>query len=49
MNYNLFRYHGVDERISIQNCENLIDFYQLLLENTDKIHLEKSKSINIEL
>ena len=34
------RYHGVDERISLQNYENMINFYYVLIENSDKAHLE---------
>ena len=39
-NADLPRVHGVDERVSLANYENLINFYYLLIGNTDRAHLE---------
>jgi carboxypeptidase PM20D1 len=38
-NSDMKRFHGADERISIENFENLINFYFFLIDNTDKAHL----------
>lgn len=50
-NADLKRYHGVNERISVENYENILNFYFLLFKNTDKIHLDllNNKQANIEL
>ena len=38
-NEDLKRFHGLDERISVKSYEDLINFYFLLIENTDQAHL----------
>lgn len=49
-NVDLKRYHGVDERISIQNYENIINFFYLVFKKTDQSHLTKiTQTQNLEL
>ena len=48
-NSDLKRFHGVDERISLENFEDLINFYFKLIDNSDKMHLEMNKYLNEEL
>lgn len=43
------RFHGVDERISLENFQDLINFYAKLMENSDKMHAEIKKYLNEEL
>lgn len=42
-------YHGKNERISIQNYENLINFYFNLIKNTDEVDLVREKQAKAEL
>lgn len=48
-NSDLKRFHGVDERISLENFEDLINFYFKLMDNSDKMHMEIKKYLNEEL
>lgn len=41
-NADLKRYHGVDERISVDNYENIVNFFYLVFKNTDRAHLPKN-------
>ncbi len=34
------RYHGIDERISLKNYEDLINFFYALIDNSDRAHLD---------
>ena len=43
------RFHGVDERISLDNYADLVNFYFKLMENSDKMHMEMKKYLNDEL
>jgi carboxypeptidase PM20D1 len=43
------RYHGIDERISIQSYEQLINFFYVLIENSDNAHLDLDFYKNDEL
>ena len=43
------RLHSYDERISIENYENMINFYFTLIQNTDNVHLIKEKEIRTDL
>jgi carboxypeptidase PM20D1 len=45
----LKRFHGVDERVSLDNFEDLINFYFKLMENSDKMHIEMKEYIHPEL
>ncbi len=38
-NSDLVRYHGVNERISIQNYQDMYNFYYLIFNDTDNLHL----------
>lgn len=48
-NADLKRYHGVDERISIENYENVVNFFCLLFKNTDAFHVDKPRMVKNEL
>ena len=43
------RYHGIDERMSVQAYEELINFFYILIENSDNAHLEKDFNNHVEL
>lgn len=45
----LKRFHGHDERISLENYENLINFYHHLIQNSDSSELEFTTSLHDEL
>lgn len=42
-------FHGKNEKLSIKNYENMINFYFNLLKNTDKMDLKKQERVNSEL
>ncbi|CAF0724852.1 unnamed protein product [Brachionus calyciflorus] len=48
-NEDLKRYHGIDERISVQSYEDMINFYYLIFKNTDDLHLNDLIKNRIEL
>ncbi|RMZ96294.1 putative carboxypeptidase PM20D1 [Brachionus plicatilis] len=49
LNEDLKRYHGVDERITTQGYEDMINFYYLIFKNTDDAHLDKTRELRNEL
>jgi len=42
-------YHGKNERISIRNYNNMINFYFNLVKNTDNLGFETENNLHIEL
>lgn len=48
-NEDLKRYHGVNERISLENYENVVNFYYLIFKNTEKAHLNIEEPVKSEL
>jgi acetylornithine deacetylase/succinyl-diaminopimelate desuccinylase-like protein len=42
-------YHGKNERISIRNYNNMINFYFNLVKNTDNLGFETVNNLHIEL
>jgi carboxypeptidase PM20D1 len=43
------RYHGIDERISLRNYDDLVNFYYVLMSNSDQAHLHLDFYKNNEL
>ena len=48
-NDDLKRYHGKDERISLQNYEDCVNFYFNLMKNSDNAELYKQNTQHTEL
>ena len=48
INIFFYRYHGVNERITIQNYEDMINFYYILINDSDNLHLNNESSKNKE-
>jgi hypothetical protein len=42
------RYHGLDERLSVQSYQDLINFFYLLIENTEEAHLISARKNHSE-